>query len=89
MTKKSHLHKYKRKDLGKGYMVYMCTEPSCTHYIRVDLAEGKLCKCNRCGEPMIMSKKAMQLAKPHCDDCTKPRVDRADINALNEILGNI
>lgn len=73
MSKKypDHLHKYKRITLGKNYLVFKCVRPACTHYIPIKLAEGKLCECNRCGEPMILSKATMDLAKPHCIDCTK------------------
>ena len=85
MSKTNHLHKYKRVKLGKTYTVYKCMKPACNHYIRVELVEGKLCECNRCGEMMLMTKKAMQLAKPHCDDCTKS-FKKLEINSLAKFL---
>lgn len=72
--KRGHLHRYKRVSLGtRGYKVYRCIVPGCPHYISVDLVENSLCECNRCGQPMVMTKAAMQLAKPHCQDCTKSK----------------
>lgn len=88
MTKKfaDHLHKYARKIIGnKGYKVYKCTVPGCTHYVRMILASGRICQCNRCGEPMVMTKYAMTLAKPHCDDCIKKK-DSERVNKLGELF---
>lgn len=87
MPKNKHLHKYKRKMLGgNGYTVYACIEPACSHYVRIELVENKLCACNRCGNAMIMTKKAMTLAKPHCEDCTKSRKDKSAIDLLSKYL---
>jgi len=73
MTK--HLHKYKRTSIGrKKYVVYKCILPLCTHYIEKSLVEGKLAICNKCDKPMVMTKHAMTLAKPHCLDCTNRKV---------------
>jgi hypothetical protein len=89
MSKKvDHLHKYKRVKLSPTYTVYKCMEPSCTHYIRPELVEGKLCQCNRCGEPMTMDKLAMTLAKPHCKACTKSPKGPI-IEVLGEYLDNL
>ncbi len=65
-----HLHKYKRQILGnKKYVVFKCVKPGCSHYVPYDLVEGKVCECNRCGERMVMNKRAISLAKPYCDNC--------------------
>lgn len=84
----NHLHKYKRKKLGKDYLVYICIVPGCNHYIPVILAENKLCACNRCGKPMILTKKALTLAKPHCEECTKKTKTSEDLDALTEMFGS-
>lgn len=84
----NHLHKYKKVDIGRDgnhFLVFKCMRPACTHYIRVDLAEGKLCECNRCAEPMILTKAAMQLTKPHCTSCVK-RKESPDVEAIAEFL---
>ena len=89
----NHLHKYKkvnisRKNPDKPYWVYKCQLPTCAHYIPLELAEGKLCICNRCGEVMMISKKTMTqsgggpMALPHCNDCTKSKKDTAMEDAV-------
>lgn len=87
MSKKfpDHLHKYKRIKLGKDYLVFRCMSPACPHYINVKLAEGKLCECNRCGSPMIITKATMDLARPHCIDCTK-RKKEIPVEQISEFL---
>lgn len=81
MPKNKCIHKYKKVKLGKSYVVFKCVFPTCTHYIRYELAEGKLCICNRCDKPMTLTKAAMQLKKPHCDDC----VDRKKSSSYKEV----
>jgi hypothetical protein len=83
MPSANHIHRYKKVNIGafdkSPYWVYKCTKPACSHYIPVKLAEGKMCECNRCGEPMIIGKQVMAqssgnpMTLPHCGDCTKKR----------------
>ena len=87
----NHLHRYKRVNLsrkfGDEFWVYKCTKPLCSHYIRVELSEGKMCECNICSEPMIMTRIAMTLAKPHCVNCTKRKsTSNEEIDAIAEFL---
>ena len=83
-----HIHLYRRMDLSnspeKEYLVFKCIKPLCSHYIRVELAFGKLCECNRCHEPMILDKETVQLARPHCQECIKrkPKPELDDIGAF-------
>lgn len=75
------VHKYRLRDLARKkdtppYLVYVCTKQECSHHIRVDLVEGKLASCNRCGEPFIMHMTKLKhgdrfVVRPHCDECTK------------------
>lgn len=82
-----HLHKYKKVNLGNNYLVFKCIKPDCSHYIRMDLVEGKLCECNRCGEPMMMNKISMQLTKPHCTECTKRKAQTKEkLDAISQFL---
>lgn len=92
----NHLHRYKKVNLsrtpGKEYLVYSCTKPTCSHYIPIHQSEGKLCECNRCGEPMVIDKRVLTglsgskpLAKPHCPSCTKSR-KQDDVAAISEFL---
>ena len=83
-----HLHRYERVKLGKnGYTVFRCNLPGCSHYVRKELAKGKLCECNRCGEPMILGIAEMLLKRPHCNNCIK-RKDKEVHDKIKEFLEN-
>lgn len=87
---RKHVHKYQRVDIGrkngpndrKKFIVFKCVLPDCTHYVEEALAEGKFCVCNRCNGLMTLTKAAMQLAKPHCPDCTKRKKQLPDLGDL-------
>lgn len=89
----NHLHKYKRVNLArkrdtKDFLVFKCVRPACSHYVPLNLAEGKLCECNRCGNPMILNKESMQLAKPHCSECVKrKKID--EVSTIAEFLAKV
>jgi hypothetical protein len=97
--KVNHLHKYKKVNLaGYGkplYEVYQCQYPNCTHYIRLVLSEGKLCECNICGEPMIITKATLYgsnggaLVKPHCANCTKPSDKKKNVDKIADLIDSI
>lgn len=90
----NHIHRYKKVNLSRDkepYEVYKCIKPACTHYVPLDLAEGKLCECNRCGEPMLITKNTLHgssnraMTKPHCNSCVKRKEDK-DVAAIAEFL---
>lgn len=88
------LHLYKRVNLSRKkdepFLVYKCIRIACGHWVRLDLAEGKLCECHRCGETLVLTKAvlALNLAMPHHIECVKSKkVD--DAKNLAEILKNI
>lgn len=94
--KPQHLHRYKKVNLSrtkdKEYLVYRCTKPTCNHYVPIELSEGKLCECNRCGEPMLITRRiltylsgAKPMALPHCVNCTKSR-KQDDVTAISQFL---
>lgn len=83
--KAKHLHKYKRVDLGNKFIVFKCMLPACSHYIRKDLAENKLCQCNRCEKAMLLDKRAMLLVKPHCEECIH-RIDQDRHDRLKGLI---
>ena len=101
---KKHLHRYKLRDLSRKtanpYYVYICTHQDCSHNIRLELVEGKIAECNRCGDPFIMKLSKLKYAgkimvKPHCDDCTKTpkkikekkkHIERSIDELMNSIL---
>lgn len=81
-----HFHKYKRTKLGeKGFIVYRCMVPGCSHYKRKELMAGQLAQCWRCGEPFVITDYKLRLAKPHCDACVKRRPNEK-VDKLKEIL---
>jgi hypothetical protein len=92
----NHLHKYKKVNLARKknvepYIVYKCMKPACSHYVPLDLAEGKLCECNLCMEPMIITKETLThsggkpMAKPRCNNCIK-RKHTETVSAIAEFL---
>lgn len=91
----NHLHRLKKVNLSSDkanpYLVYKCVKPACSHYIPINLAEGKLAECNRCGEPMIITKAVLThsggkpMAKPHCPNCIK-RKNEKDVAAIAAFL---
>lgn len=97
MSKPSnHLHKYKKVNIARKrnkepFLVYKCQVPTCTHYIPLNLAEGKVCECNRCGGIMVITKETLTrsnggaMSLPHCNDCIK-RKNATEISALAGFL---
>lgn len=88
----NHLHKYKKVNLArkKGkdkFLVYRCQVPTCTHYIPLNLAEGRVCECNRCGGVMVITKATLTrsnggaMALPHCDGC----IERKDADTILDV----
>jgi hypothetical protein len=103
MAKKTHIHKYLLKTLGKkgSYRVYACVLDDCTHYMEARLALGKLCVCWRCGKncKIQVTREGREIKRPHCVKCTKayphqvrpdaPRVSIEELENLDiaELLG--
>lgn len=88
-TVANHLHRYKKINIGgfgrPPFLVYKCTKPVCSHYVRVNLAEGKLCECSKCGEAMIIGKVTLTQTNPHCLNCIKRRRPK-DVETITEFL---
>ena len=82
-----HNHKLKRHRFKSGNEVYFCALPECTYKITPALSLGKRVICWRCGESFIMGDYSIRLAKPHCDNCHKPKIAINDVgfNADNHI----
>lgn len=73
MNKPSHVHKLRRHRHKSGTAIFFCTLPDCTFKSSVALSLGKRSLCWRCEEPFIMNEYSIRLAKPHCDNCHKPK----------------
>lgn len=99
--KNKHYHKYKLKNLSRDpskppYWVYICIKQDCTHHIRVELIDGKISECNRCGDPFVMNLRKLTanhskpLVNPHCEDCTKTKGNKKQIkNVIDEMMDSI
>lgn len=86
---KNHIHRYEKTILGKNnYVVFRCNLPNCAHYVNSKLVEGKITLCNRCGEEMILDKRAMKFVKPYCVNCVKVRKSASHDKLLDFIEAN-
>ena len=74
-----HIHKLKRVKYKSGNSVFFCALPDCNFKINPSLALGKRSLCWRCGEPFIMNEYSLRLAKPHCENCHKPKIDSSPV----------
>lgn len=68
-----HTHKFRRHTYETGGVIYFCVMPDCSVKIKPPLTLGKRSLCWRCGETFIMSEYSIKLAKPHCENCHKPK----------------
>jgi hypothetical protein len=72
MPSQDHVHKYKKVKLGRGYIVYRCVLPDCTHYLSAKHVVGQKNICWVCGKPhVVYTDSNGVLARPHCKTCTK------------------
>lgn len=69
-----HTHKLRRHRYKSGNVVYFCALPDCNYKIATGLALGKRVVCWRCGDEFLMNEYSIRLAKPHCENCHKPKV---------------
>jgi len=98
MTKKSEcLHRYKKRDIGrngKEYVVYFCLKAGCSHYIPVNMAEGRECECFHCHSRMTIDKTVLSrssgkpMTRPHCPNCIR-RKKAKDVDKIAEFLEGI
>lgn len=84
---KNHIHKYMFAQLGgieivkengrrkiirnKGFSVFQCGSPGCSHYIPVGLALGRQSICWICEEKMTIKTPHLKMKKPHHIECGK------------------
>lgn len=83
--KQKHIHKLKRLKHKSGNAIFFCALPDCTFKINTALALGKRSICWRCNEPFIMNEYDLRLAKPHCENCHKPK-NEVDISSIHLAL---
>ena len=91
----NHIHRYKKVNLSRDkenpYFVYKCTKPACSHYLPLDLAEGKMTECNVCNSPFLIAKEQLTrsggkaMTRPRCTDCIK-RKNTKEVEMMAEFL---
>jgi hypothetical protein len=69
-----HVHKLKRHTYTNKEQVYFCVL-DCKFKVKRELALGKSNICWRCGREFNLNEYSIRLAKPHCDLCTKTKVE--------------
>jgi hypothetical protein len=80
MAKPNHVHKLKRLRYKSGNEIFFCALPDCSFKTNTSLVLGKRSICWRCGNEFIMNEYSLRLAKPHCDDCHKPKREYAEVD---------
>lgn len=85
-----HYHTYKRVKGSKEQ--FMCMDPDCNHTNVRKYMVGKRARCYVCGELYIIRKRVLQLATPHCDNCTKSKKQTQAVEddaAIDSFLGDM
>lgn len=72
MPIQKHTHKLKRHTYKTGNAIFFCAL-DCQFKISIPLALGKKSICWRCNNEFILTEYAIRLAKPHCENCHKPK----------------
>jgi len=86
-TQERHIHKFKRLKYKTGNVTFFCALPDCNVKINPALALGKRSLCWRCGESFLMTEYSLRLAKPHCENCHKPK-HQENVNDLEVVTQN-
>lgn len=103
MAKRTHIHRYVRKDLTRDkskapYIVYACDKPGCTHYLNLDLIDGKESQCYKCDNIFIIKINKIKAGdrltrRPICDGCIKHRGKKAEVmsklDAIDDLINSI
>jgi hypothetical protein len=75
--KEEHVHKLKRHTFRGGRQVYFCVL-DCNFQIDAAFALGKQSICHICGNEFTMNEYSIKLARPHCKNCGKMKVQDPD-----------
>jgi hypothetical protein len=91
MTEKheKHIHKLRRHTYKSGNATYFCAMPDCSFKISPPLAIGKRSICWRCERSFILNEYSVRLAKPHCEECHKPKGQVIQILDLDSISDHV
>ena len=81
-----HTHQYIRVKVGKNKRIVMkCAVAGCVHTCAPELAVGRYSICPRCFDSFILTSASLQLARPHCTDCTVSK-KKKDLDVFTNIL---
>lgn len=77
-----HVHVYERVAIGnKGWEVYRCVLPNCTHFIQPEFVAGKTSLCfNGCGREVTISKEDVGRGRKRfvCEVCREDRKEQLE-----------
>lgn len=62
-------HIYQRSRTNKT--IYRCIHPTCSHYIKRELLEGKKAQCPKCKGLFLIPWQQLKNRTPVCEYCTK------------------
>ena len=86
---KDHIHSFKRM---KGERRYKCLNPSCNYIGTKEMIRGVRALCPYCRETYVLEGRLIELAKPHCANCTRSTKQeqlREQQAALDDVLEGI
>ena len=85
-----HTHQYIRIKIGKNKRPLMkCAVIGCTHTCKPELAPGRFSICNNCYCEFVLTKANIQLARPHCDNCTVHKTKKSGVDAIRKFLEGV
>lgn len=81
----NHIHSFKRLRKSKQYK---CMHPDCNYLAAREIVKGKRALCPLCRETYILDGRLLDLATPHCANCTRS-TKQEKLNKLQEGLESI
>lgn len=84
-----HIHQYHVGKLGK-HKIWKCKLPGCNHYLMHEFMPNKICLCNVCGNPFVISKRHLRNNHPRCDSCVVHKVvPESAVEGIGKLLGDL
>ena len=77
-----HIHLLHRIKKSKQYR---CMHPDCSYIATRDIIKGKRALCPICRNTYILEGRLLELAKPHCNNCTRS-TKQEKLNKLQEAI---
>lgn len=93
MSSINHIHTYAKVKKSGGRYV-RCLDPYCTHYCLMELVIGKVSKCTKCGEEIILGKKDFRgkmnpLCITNCANTKEALEFRKKRDTLDSLMGKL